>query len=202
MAKARPIRRAADLLSAARVSTRQAARVLAREPDSPVTQAVKLWGDDEAPFKNLIAAETQLARRWRSTMHRLLAHLESHKKTQTVYRGWSFANPSQRAVFMKPIVERGFFVNSRIGMSATKSLAVSTSAPVLNVHGAIWEIRAPRKARDLEPIFAAVGAKYPEQREVIFPRGCRFVLMEPPAELKVVRGRQTIRVPYFVFEEA
>jgi hypothetical protein len=180
---------------ATRVSTKRAATVLAREPDSPVTQAVKLWGDDEAPFKNLIAAETPLARRWRNIMRRLLAHLERDFTGQTVYRGWSFANARQRVEFMKPILEQGFFVNARIGMSATKSLAVSTSAPFLNAYGAIWEIRAPRKARNLEPIFAAIGAKYPEQREVIFPQGCRFGLLERSTKLKVVRGGQILRVP-------
>lgn len=167
-----------------------------------MTQAVKLWGDDEAPFKNLIAAETPLARRWRSTMQRLLAHLERDPTSQTVYRGWSFANAAQRAEFMHPILEQGYFVNARIGMSATKSLAVSAGAPFLNADGAIWEIRAPRKARNLEPIFSAIGAKYPEQREVIFPRGCRFGLLEPPTRLEVVRGGHILRVPYFVFEEA
>ncbi|MGA3008499.1 MAG: hypothetical protein ABSE59_11480 [Opitutaceae bacterium] len=175
---------------------------MAREPESPVTQAVKLWGDDEAPFKNLIAAETQLARRWRNIMRRLLAHLERDPTGQTVYRGWFFANARQRAEFMKPVVEQGFFVNMRVGMSATKSLAVSTSAPFLNAYGAIWEIRAPRKARNLEPIFAAIGAKYPKQREVIFPRGSRFGLLERPTKLKVVRGGQILQVPYFIFEEA
>jgi hypothetical protein len=202
MPKSRPIRHAADLLVATRVPTKQAAAILAREPDSPVTQAVKLWGDDEAPFKNLIAADTPLARRWRNIMRRLLAHLERDLTGQTVYRGWSFANTRQRTVFMKPILEQRFFVNARIGMSATTSLAVSTSAPFLNSYGAIWEIRAPRKARNLEPIFAAIGAKYPEQREVIFPRGCRFGLLEPATKLEVVRGGHMLRVPYFTFEEA
>jgi hypothetical protein len=87
-------------------------------------------------------------------------------------------------------------------LSATKSLVVSTSAPFLNAYGAIWEIRDPRKARNLEPIFAAIGAKYPEQREVIFPRGSRFGLLEPSTNLKVVRDGQILRVPYFIFEEA
>jgi hypothetical protein len=202
MPKSRPIRHAADILSATHISTKRAAAVLAREPGSPVTQAIKLWGDDEAPFKNLIAAETHLARRWRAIMRRLLAHLERDLTGQTVYRGWSFANARQRTEFMKPVVEQGFFVNTRVGVSATKSLVVSTSAPFLNAYGAIWEIRAPRMARNLEPIFAAIGAKYPEQREVIFPRGSRFGLLEPPTNLEVVRDGQILRVPYFVFEEA
>jgi hypothetical protein len=199
---ARRIRHAIDLLSATSVPTNRAAMVLAREPDSPVTEAVKLWGDDEEPFKNLITAKTRLARRWRKIMYRLLVHLEPDRKGNTVYRGWSFANDLQRTEFMRSILQQGFFVNSRIGMSATKSLAVSTSATFLNRHGAIWEIRAPRKARDLEPIFAAIGAKYHEQREVIFPRGTRLGLVEVPKKLRVVRDGQIVRVPYFVFEEA
>jgi hypothetical protein len=202
MPKSQSVRHAADILVANYISTQQAAAVLAREPGSPVTQAIKIWGDDEAPFKNLISAKTHLARRWRAIMRRLLANLEPDLTGQTVYRGWSFANARQRAEFMRPITEQGFFVNTRVGMSATKSFAISTSTPFLNSHGAIWEIRAPRKGRNLEPIFAAIGAKYPEQREVVFPRGSRFGLLEPPTKLKVVRDGQILRVPYFIFEEA
>ena len=69
-------------------------------------------------------------------------------------------------------------------------------------HGLIWEIRGPRTARDFAPIFDAIGAKYPEQREVVFPRHSRFVLMEAQRKLTLLRGGQRLRVPYLVFEEA
>jgi hypothetical protein len=103
---------------------------------------------------------------------------------------------------MGPILKQGFFVNPRIGMSASRSRRVSTSAAFLNRHGVIWKIRAPRTARDFAPIFDAIGAKYPEQREVVFPRHSRFVLMEAPRKLTLLRGGQRLRVPYLIFEEA
>ena len=61
--------------------------------------------------------------------------------------------------------------------------------------------KAASLARDVSPIFHAIGAKYPHQREVIFPRGCQFVLAEPPRQLRVVRGGQILRVPYLVLHE-
>jgi hypothetical protein len=67
----RSLRRAADLLSVVGVPVAEAAKVLARDPNSPVTQAIKLWGDDEEPFKNLITSPASAAREWRKTMARI-----------------------------------------------------------------------------------------------------------------------------------
>ena len=198
----RSLRRAADLLSVAGVPVAEATKVLAREPNSPVTQAIKLWGDDEEPFKNLITSSAPAAREWRRTMARIIAHLKSDDSGRPVFRGWYFGSSAQRTEFMAPILKQGFFVNPRIGMSASRSRRVSTSAAFLNRQGVIWEIRAPRTARDFAPIFDAIGAKYPEQREVVFPRHSRFVLIEAPRKLTLLRGGQKIRVPYLVFEEA
>ena len=58
-----------------------------------------------------------------------------------------------------------------------------------------------RTGRDVSLIFKRVGAKYPEQREIIFPLGSRFVLVKKPGQLSVVRGGQRIKVPYLIFEE-
>ena len=198
----RSLRSAADLLSIAGVRVAQAAKVLAREPDSPVTQTIKLWGDDEEPFKNLITSSSAAAREWRQTMARIIAHLACDDSGQPVFRGWYFASAAQRAEFMRPILKQGFFLNPRIGMSASRSRRVSSKATFLNRHGVIWEIRAPHTARDFAPIFDAIGAKYPEQREVVFPRHSRFVLIAPPRKLTLVRGGQKLRVPCLVFEEA
>jgi len=86
-------------------------------------------------------------------------------------------------------------------MSASRSQHVSTSDRFLNTSGMVWQIRRQKTARDVSAIFAAIGAKYPEQREVIFPRGSQFALLEGPRLLRVVRGGQTLRVPYYVFQE-
>lgn len=62
------IKAAADLLKYPNVPVSEAAEVLAREPGSPVARALKLWGDDENPFKHLIISESSEARVWRETM--------------------------------------------------------------------------------------------------------------------------------------
>lgn len=196
------LRHAADLLTATKVPVSRAAIILSREPESPVTQAVKLWGDDEEPFKNLITSRTAAAREWRRVMARIIAHLMPDRSNHPVWRGWYFANANQRAAFLAPILRGGLFINPRIGMSATRTRRVATGASFLNRHGVIWEIRSHRSARDVAPIFAAIGAKYPEQREVLFPQRSRFVLLEPPRAITLVRGGQKFRVPYLVFAEA
>jgi len=201
MASLHRLHSAADLLTRSRIPVAHAAAVLAREPNSPITRTVKLWGDDERPFKNLIRANTAAAREWRRMMGRIVLHLECYRSDEPVYRGWSFPNAKTRAAFIASIQRRGGFVNGRIGMSASRTKRVSTGRPFLNRFGLLWEIRRHRLARDVSPIFHAIGAKYPHQREVIFPRGCEFVLAESPRELRVVRGGQTLRVPYLVLHE-
>jgi hypothetical protein len=52
---------AADLLKRSDVPGALATRVLAGVPDSAVTRAFKLWGDDENPFKRLIASQSDEA---------------------------------------------------------------------------------------------------------------------------------------------
>jgi hypothetical protein len=201
MASTHRIRSAADLLKRGHVKVAHAAAVLAGEPESPITRTVKLWGDDEEPFKNLIRANSSAARQWRRMMGRIVDHLECFRSDEPVYRGWNFPSAQARARFIATIQRRGGFVNRRIGMSASRSRRVSTSRAFLNHFGLVWQIRRHRLARDVAPIFRAIGAKYPHQREVIFPRGCQFVLAESPRELRVVHDGQILRVPYLVLHE-
>ncbi|MGH7997813.1 MAG: hypothetical protein ACREFX_15825 [Opitutaceae bacterium] len=201
MAPPRRLYSAADVLTTSHMPVAQAAVALAREPTSPITRTMKLWGDDERPFKNLIRANTAAAREWRRMMGRIVGHLECLQSDEPVYRGWSFPSAKMRASFIDSIRRRGGFVNRRIGMSASRARRVSTGRPFLNRFGLVWEIRRHRLARDVSPIFHAIGAKFPRQREVIFPRGCQFVLAEPPRQLRVVRSGQTLRVPYLVLHE-
>ena len=65
----------------------------------------------------------------------------------------------------------------------------------------VSEIQRPKTGRDVSLIFEKVGAKYPQQREVIFPLGSRFVLVESPRQLSLVRDGQHLKVPYLTFEE-
>jgi hypothetical protein len=201
MPLSRRLRSAADLLTSGRIPVARAAVILAREPASPITRTVRLWGDDERPFKNLIRANTSAARQWRRMMGRIVNHLECFRSDKPVYRGWNFPDARTRDAFISAIQRRGGFVNRRIGMSASLSRSVSTSRSFLNRFGLVWEIGHHRLARDVSPIFKAVGAKYPGQREVIFPRGCQFVLAEPLRKLRVVRDRQIFHVPYIVLHE-
>ena len=86
-------------------------------------------------------------------------------------------------------------------MSASRSRRVATRPEFVNRHGARWEIRRPSSARDLAPVFRAIGAKYPEQREVVFPRGTRFCLLKPPGWVTLRRGGQRLKVRHYVLQE-
>ncbi len=194
-------RRAADLLKFRQIAPAIAADVLAREPKHPLTQAVKLWGDDEEPFKNLVSSRAPDARAWRRTMGRFLRHLAPDSSGRSVYRGWYFPSRAARTGFLASILAERFFESSRIGMSASRSLRTATGCSFVNPFGMVWEIQEPKTGRDVSAIFRRIGAKYPEQREVIFPKGSRFVLAERPRKLSLVRGGQKIAVPYVVFEE-
>ena len=196
-----PRLRAADLLKRPGVSVAKAASVLKQEPDSPVTRALKLWGDDENPFKHLIASRTTEAKVWRRTMALLLAHLAPDRSGRTVWRGWYFESAAARLRLLRRLEQSGVFVNRRIGMSASRSFSVAIRPEFVNRHGAIWEIRRPCSARDLAPIFRAIGAKYPWQREVIFPQDSRFGLIGRPGWMLLRRGGQTLKVRHYVLQE-
>jgi hypothetical protein len=183
------------------VPVSQAAKILAQEPTSPITRTLKLWGDDEQPFKNLIRSDASAAKGWRRMMGKIVNHLECFQSSEPVYRGWNFSSARTRTAFMDAIQRNGGFVNRRIGMSASRHKRISTSSAFLNRFGLVWEIRQHSRARDVSPIFHAIGAKYPHQREVIFPRGAQFVLVQAPQSLRIVRDGQSLRVPYLILNE-
>lgn len=193
--------KASDLLTRGNVSVARAAAILAKEPGSPVTRAVKLWGDDEDPFKNLIVAMTAPARAWRHAMKKIIGNLRPDRSGRTVYRGWYFSSARRRSDFMDAIAAAGHFANERVGMSASRELRIASGDPFLNQFGLIWEIRKPLSARNMAPIFSAISAKFSMQREVIFPMGARLVLVSKGRPLKLNRLGKAIRVPYFVFRE-
>jgi hypothetical protein len=195
------LRHAADLLTLRNVAVQRAARALAREPASPVTRTLKLWGDDENPFRHLIASKTAEARVWRQTMGLLLGNLAPDPSGRTVWRGWNFASAADRRKLLRKLEMTGRFVNERVGMSASRSRQIAIGPEFVNRHGALWEIRRPRSARDLAPIFRAIGAKCPAQREVIFPHGTRFCLLKPPGWVTLRRDGQAIQVRHYVLEE-
>jgi hypothetical protein len=192
---------AADLLKRRNVPVALAARALKREPSHPVARALKLWGDDENPFKHLIASRTAAARVWRETMEVVLRNLVPETSGRTVWRGWYFDSIAARRELLRRVEQTGLFVNRRVGMSASRSRLIACRPEFVNRHGALWEIRQAQSARDLAPIFRAIGAKYPWQREVIFPRGARFEFMKPPGWTTVRRSGQTFKVRHHVLRE-
>jgi hypothetical protein len=198
----KPLRRAADLLKRSDVPVSMAVRLLIQEPNSPVTRALKLWGDDENPFKHLIVSESGEARIWRETMGILLKNLRPEKSGSTVWRGWNFSSNEARERLWRQFEAKATFVNARVGMSASRSWRVACRPDFVNRYGAIWEIRFPRSARDLAPIFRAIGAKYPQQREVVFPKGVHFLLVGKPGWRVIRRGGQSIKVRHYVVREA
>jgi hypothetical protein len=195
------LKHAADLLKSSNIRVSFAARVLAHEPDSPVTRALKLWGDDENPFKHLIISRSEEAKTWRETMAILLKNLRPETSGRTVWRGWYFDSASVRKRLWKDLEIKAIFVNARVGMSASRSRRIACRPEFMNEQGALWEIRSPRSARDLAPIFRAIGAKYPEQREVVFPKGVRFELVGKPGWRTIRRDGQAKKVRHYVVQE-
>jgi hypothetical protein len=183
------------------MSVSAAAVILAKEPESPVTKAVKLWGDDEDPFRNLIVSKSAPAEAWRHAIKTILGNLKPDRSGRTVYRGWYFSNAGKRSEFMAAIEREGIFVNERIGMSASRRLEIAAGDPFLNEFGIVWEIRKPRTARNMAPIFSSIGAKFPAQREVIFPMGARFKMVSTAEPLRLNPLGKTRNVPYYVFQE-
>jgi hypothetical protein len=201
MKKNTPRLRAADLLKRRNVPVAQAVRALKREPTHPVTCALKLWGDDEDPFRHLITSRTAAARVWRETMAVVLRNLTPEVSGRTVWRGWYFDSAGARQQLLGRLEKTGRFLNRRIGMSASRSRGVASRPEFVNRYGALWEIRHPYSARDLAPVFRVIGAKHPWQREVIFPRGSCFRLLRPPGWLTISRGGQTFKVRHYVLQE-
>jgi hypothetical protein len=195
------IQQASELLHVSGVPIAVAARVLAREPASPVTRTLKLWGDDEDPFRHLITATSKEARVWRETMGILIENLAPAAGARPVWRGWHFGSDHRRDSLMRLIEGTGHFRNLRVGMSASRSRHVAIRPEFLNHHGVLWEIRHPRSARNLAPIFRAIGAKYPAQREVVFPAGTRFRLVSKPGWVTIRGHGQSFRVRHHVLEE-
>jgi len=131
-------------------------------------------------FKHLILSKSEEARIWRETMGILIANLRPASGSRTVWRGWYFESGAARRRLLRQLDAGEVFVNRRVGMSASQSRRIACRPEFINDYGALWEIRSPCSARDLGPIFHAIGAKYPEQREVVFPKGARFILVKRP----------------------
>lgn len=131
----------------------------------------------------------------------LLKNLQPETSGKTVWRGWYFASARSRKRLWRELEMRAVFVNTRVGMSASRSRRIACRAEFVNRHGALWEIRSPRSARDLAPIFRAIGAKFPDQREVVFLRGVKFALIVKPGWRTIRRDGQTQKVRHYVVQE-
>ncbi|HEY1791818.1 MAG TPA: hypothetical protein VGG34_02800 [Opitutaceae bacterium] len=197
----RIIRHAADLLTARNVPVARAATVLARERNSPITGAIKLCGDDEAPFKNLIAAKTPLARRWRKMMAspafspgtrsdqaNRLSRLEFREFSGE--SGLHEADSAARLLFERADrYERHTVSEDRDEKTVLKSVRRRLGNP-----------GAAKSAQCCAHLRGNRG-EVSRTAELIFPRGARFGLLKPSRTIKVVRGGQTLGVPFFAFEE-
>jgi hypothetical protein len=178
-----------------------AAQILSREPDSPVARALRLWGDDESPFKRLMVGKSGQARVWRETIAILLRNLRADRSRRTVWRGWNFTSAAARSRLLGKIESAGVFTNRRVGMSASRSRRIASRGDFVNAYGALWEIRRPRSCRYLAPIFRAIGAKYANQREVVFPRGASFVIRRKPILKAIRQDGHRLKVWHYVFTE-
>jgi SPP1 gp7 family putative phage head morphogenesis protein len=163
-----------DLLAAApdrAVAPDAFATLLRGDPKHPLAQVIKLWGDDEARFTEMMMLDTQDARQWRRQMEVALRKLQPVAGEPELYRGWSFATAAEMDAFLAE--HREGFTQARAGMSATADIAVTAREKFTRgEHSMVWRIQGTRRAVDARPLFEAVGAvaHIEREEEFIFPR--------------------------------
>lgn len=151
------------------------ADLLRAEPDHPVAKAIKLWGDDEKRFTELMMLDTEEARAWRETMAATLRKLEPVQGEPVLYRGWSFETAEKMQAFMEE--NREGFAQKRVGMSASLDIDVPQREKFSKgEHSMIWQIQGTQAAVDARPLFEAVGAvaHLEREEEFIFPAGVDY----------------------------
>lgn len=179
-----------SLLHQSKVEPEAAAGVLKTAPEGhPVVEAVRAWGDDREAFAALMNEDTEIAVRWRAIISKLLEALAPLKDAPTVYRGWKDKEA------LRQLVE-DIWQQTRLGMSASQSESIAEGR-FLAGQGMLWEIRNTSTARDLSPIFEALGTRYAYEREVVFPMGSQFAVQSIIEKPVANHGL----VPYIVLEE-
>lgn len=182
--------RAWSLLHQSNVEPEAAAEVLKTAPEGhPVVEAVRAWGDDQEAFAALMNEDTEIAARWRAIISKLLAALAPLKDAPTVYRGWK--SKEVLSHFKKEL-----WVQMRVGMSASRAESIATGR-FLSRTGMLWEIRNAQNARDMTPIFQALGTRYSYEQEVVFPDSTVFQRIVETSISIAGKGE----VPYIVVEE-
>lgn len=198
----KPAASAEEMVTGTPASPKRAAKLLAREPNHRAAKALKTWGDDEQNFGKLIKGKGKKARQWQADVAEALQGIKPMPGKPTVFRGWNFKTAADRKAFLESNVIKGTYSQQRVGMSCTKELKVAARSKFLNQHGMIWEIRKSRTARDVEDVFKALGAKYPDEKEAIMPKGAGLVMVGKPKRKTVdAGGGKKKRVWYYVFEE-
>lgn len=173
------------------VPSHEAAKLLATAPpDHPVAQAVRTWGDDQEAFQRLMSEDSDLSRTRRAIIESLLAALAPMPGQPTLYRGWLDRAP------LVALERDGAWIQARTGMSASASTEIAAGR-FLTPSGMLWEIRAAKTARDLSPIFAALGTRYAHEQEAVFPEHCVFRLISIADKNIAPYGN----IPYIVVEQ-
>lgn len=176
-----------------------AASILAAHPKHPASVAMKLWGDDEETFSELITGNTEEAEQWRGVVKETLDVVRPMPQGTVLYRGWKFPNENTRDKVMADLAGEGIFTQIRAGMSASMDLSEVTKQKFFNEHGVVWELHS-NSAIEVEQLFRALKTKYPGEREAIIPSGKVFDVSGPALRTLNVDG-QLREVMYYVLQE-
>jgi hypothetical protein len=175
----------------------EAADWLARHKDTPVAEALRIWGNDDANYFRLMNENSPGAAAWRETVAKRIAGIKPMSRA-TVWRGWHFGTKADLDAFA---ASGDSHIVERPGMSASTSEAVAQGDKFLSGHGLVWEIRKARGARDFAGIFKAIGTKYSHEAEVIFPKGTGFKKISGPEPRTIMRDGKPFTYLHAIYEE-
>lgn len=180
------------------------ASLVRAEPNHEVAKALKLWGDDEDTFSELMREDDAAALAWRDTMDITLSKLKPVPDKPLLYRGWSFKTAEEMDDFL--VNYKDHFEQDRVGMSGTFDLTVAARPKFSGgAHSMIWAVSDNRRAVDMRPLFEAVNAQAYRlgESEVIFPQRTILDWSKPDPEYMEVadsHGNKRMMAVYYLTE--
>lgn len=191
------LRAPGDLLRLRDFTPEQAARVLALEPDSSVTQALRAWAQDAESYQRLVrnpqSDEAQ-------TFRRVLLNMQPYRSDEPLWRGLKFDSVEERDRYLTDWQNTGVVPHQALAVSTSKSREFALTN-YTNEYGILLEVRKHSSGRDFEPIARAVGGQ-PIEQEVLVPGPIDFALLDATRTTRATYSAgQMVEIPYITISE-